>query len=133
MNYLVGYGMFNDKINTVVEWNDNWYFGGDFTADLMNPTLPYLAQLDMTSSIGEHVGKAGVQLYPNPTSAEVNIMVEKGEIGWVAVYDLAGREMLFEQTDKQKVTASLTAFDAGVYLIKVSVNGVQLTSRLVKN
>jgi hypothetical protein len=132
LNYLKGYGKFDGTVRTITEWNDNWYFGGDFTADLKNPSLPHLATLSISTGINDAQESMSISVFPNPTSSGLSITTHEGAITQITVFDLAGREVLKQETNSPSVTISLYGYNSGLYLIKVLANGNLVTSRVVK-
>lgn len=81
---------------------------------------------------GEVVGIDKVEdlsfsVYPNPTTGIVNIQTE-GTVENAAVYDVSGRSLL--QTESN--TIDIQNLSNGVYILKVTVDGVVKTTKIIK-
>jgi len=71
--------------------------------------------------------KTEVQLYPNPTKNNVNLVgLEKGTS--VEVYDLTGRILFKDKAQSDRMEISVAKWNAGVYLVRAAGK----TMRLVK-
>ena len=78
----------------------------------------------------------GMEVYPNPASAVVNVKFEgKGGEYTIAVTDLAGRQVAFTSVananGSQLVALPINGLSAGNYLITVANNGASYTQNLM--
>jgi len=68
-------------------------------------------------------------LYPNPAKGQVTIQTETANTFQVEVFDILGKKVIA----KEVVNSSLdiSALNAGMYLVKVTQNGVSTTKKLI--
>lgn len=71
------------------------------------------------------------ETYPNPTSGIVTLKGEFDANATASVYDQSGR-MLFTQEAINGSTVDLSNYNTGMYLLKVTSNGVSGTKMIVK-
>ncbi|MEN8787808.1 MAG: T9SS type A sorting domain-containing protein, partial [Flavobacteriales bacterium] len=70
-----------------------------------------------------------ISIFPNPTNGIVNVS-SKNEIEEIELYDMAGKRL----NKVQKVNSiDISAFENGVYVLKVKQNGSVTTKKIVKN
>lgn len=96
---------------------------------------------DMTSvrivkGITDHAGIVDNQVvnsfvYPNPTNG--NIVVNGKDINEVQVYNICGQEIISAKANSENVTLDLSAFSAGIYMVKIIDNqGNAVVNKVVK-
>lgn len=73
----------------------------------------------------------GVKMYPNPTSNIVTIEA-KNIIEKVSLHNLLGQEILVRNPKTQTTTLDISNLQAGVYVVKTTINGKVASSRVVK-
>jgi len=73
-----------------------------------------------------------VELYPNPASTEVNIILPSPNAS-ITVYDVSGRMVLKERHDSAVVTLDVSSFQNGSYLIVIEAEGSAYRSMFLKN
>lgn len=78
------------------------------------------------SSITTVVDGAGsvaiAQIYPNPTQANVTVVLTEPSIGMLTISDATGRVMGQEAFNGQEVLLSLSAYPAGLYIINLGTS-----------
>lgn len=99
---------------------------------LTDPQTIVLSSAQPTTFVGiEEKDAVSFSVYPNPTSDVVSISGEFENDATIAIYDQGGRLLktlpLLNQTE-----INLSAFDTGMYLLKVSNNGHTTTKTVVK-
>jgi hypothetical protein len=72
-----------------------------------------------------------VSLSPNPTSDNFTITAIS-EIQSVSVYNLLGQEVMSKTPNTESVTINISDFQAGIYLVKTTVDGTTSSSRVIK-
>ncbi len=143
----------NDCNNlSLVACNDNFYPDGtpDFRAGLELPTeagQQYLMLIDgfnaqgvvargefcievtqLTPNSVTETGKAGIKLFPNPTTGHIQLAHVQADR--VEVYDNTGRMLLHLA---QPVSAlDISGLPAGMYFLKITVGGSVYSARVVK-
>ena len=61
-----------------------------------------------------------VNIYPNPTSGRINVVVNNGNnIDDVFVLDITGKVLMSESANSNSVSIDLSSFAKGMYLVKV--------------
>ena len=80
-----------------------------------------------------------IQIYPNPANeaAIVSWQSVKRSVVKLSVYDVMGREIMKvadkeEQTGKHIAELNLSNFEKGIYFVKISINDIMLTKKLIK-
>ena len=74
--------------------------------------------------------KSQFSLYPNPTANNVTIeSVDK--LDSIEIFSIVGQRVLSLNPENNKVTLDVSAYNAGVYLVKATSKGVSTTSKLV--
>ncbi len=124
-----------------------WYSSKQYTLKVMGTdgtpsTTTQTVNFIVASGVGvvEVVSATDVNVYPNPSSDNVNVSVDvvKGGVSSLEVYDLAGRLVYSSNATliagKNLTAISVNNFNAGTYLLKVSVDGqsVNKTFSVVK-
>jgi hypothetical protein len=79
------------------------------------------AAVNVTTGLEELNGKVlGVNVYPNPASAQLNIAVESDEVGsLIQLFDIAGREVYSGSIDKSISAIDTRNFESGIYSMRV--------------
>jgi hypothetical protein len=70
-----------------------------------------------------------IKIYPNPTQGIIRI---DGKIDNVAVYDLLGKRMIYEENPGPATELDLGTLKEGVYIIRVYVEGYYITEKVLK-
>ena len=73
------------------------------------------------SSISDNESNSkSVSIYPNPTSGNINVAVNNGNIiNKVFVLDITGKVLMSESANSNSVSIDLSSFAKGMYLVKV--------------
>ena len=125
---------------------DVWFFrmnGADHTVlfrptnDIMQPLEAWLFMRQFTNPTAgqapsEINGKLG--LYPNPASGSVNVIIPQSLVSLdLSIYNLQGQLMLSIPVSGGTTQVGLdpARFVPGIYMVRVSGNGILLTSRIV--
>ncbi len=72
-----------------------------------------------------------VKIYPNPVQNTLNICADS-KISSITIFNLLGQEMLSTQPNTTSVALETNSFPNGTYLVKATINGKIVTSKLVK-
>jgi hypothetical protein len=77
--------------------------------------------------------KNDFKIYPNPTSGVINI-TGKPLFERVGVIDMTGREVIREESlgEMTQINLNLSSFHSGVYFVRIYVDGVFTTQKVVK-
>ncbi len=73
----------------------------------------------------------GSKIYPNPTTGIVTIEA-KSSIQNIAIYNVLGQQVVSNQPNSTLVNLNISNLEAGIYVVKTTVDGQSSTSRLVK-
>ncbi|MGB1204701.1 MAG: M43 family zinc metalloprotease [Chitinophagales bacterium] len=104
---------------------------GDYEVTLIVQNGVGLDQITYTITVTDNVGinetlaANVVQLWPNPTSGILNVSlnVVVKETANIAVYDVAGREVMVSDLKGTNVTINLAKESNGIYFVKTTVDG----------
>jgi extracellular elastinolytic metalloproteinase len=100
----------------------------DFTAFPAGPNC--------TLAVDYFDAKSQIRVYPNPSNGLYNVRINKfvGQVT-IQVTDINGR-VVYNQTDAKfntEKTIDLSAFQSGIYVLKVSGNDLNYSEKLIKN
>ena len=89
------------------------------TLALINGNLATLRVVDANTGIEGNTNDNMVQVYPNPTSDKLNVVVSSN--AKVQLLDLNGKQVVAEQNvnANQKQTIDVSNLAAGVYMVKI--------------
>ncbi len=102
----------------------------DFTSRTQDDTIYFDNVFGSSFVLGVDENEvAPISIFPNPTNGIVNVS-SKNEIEEIELYDMAGKRL----NKVQKVNSiDISAFENGVYVLKVKQNGSVTTKKIVKN
>ncbi len=123
-------------------WVDNFRVNFQFEADggnnfFIDDINIYSGPPSELSVSDEMVALTDLSIFPNPADAEVNVRyhVSNNEKTEIEIVDVLGKTVAFHPIQSQMgenlVMISTSDLRAGVYMVKVTSNGVQQTKRLV--
>lgn len=83
--------------------------------------LSFDVAVNTVNSIEDLNGKiVGVNTYPNPANAQINVAIEESEIGsQIQLFDMAGREVYNGVLSKVTTAIDTKSFENGIYAIHV--------------
>lgn len=121
-------GMQNVKVTDMDLRNDNvvyaatygrGIFSGAFTANLSTPNF---AKTD------------SIKVYPNPSNGVYTLKIDKfvGK-ATIQVVDVNGRVVYNQTNESSEKTIDLSAFQSGIYVLRVSGNDLNYSEKLIKN
>lgn len=117
-------------------------------SDHANNTIPYMYHCHMLTH--EDMGMMGqflvtspdasidseslneFSVYPNPTFNDVTIDFNSIGEHTIIVNDVLGNELQKSTTSNETYSVDLSAFESGVYIITVEINGVQTSKQIIK-
>jgi len=74
--------------------------------------------------------KLGLNIFPNPVSTGyVTLKTSVSGVKNIEIFDLSGRRVL--KTSINSDTLNVSSVNSGVYIIKLSINGISETSKLI--
>ncbi|MEI7802541.1 MAG: CotH kinase family protein [Bacteroidota bacterium] len=155
-------GYFNPMIDSLADWVrtsvyadpnkffTNQNFESNLTTDMgntpglksfiperINAVLPVVlaSGCDFSSSINSDLLNSDlhtVTLYPNPAGDELFISAAE-KIMAVEIFDLSGREIFYQTTDKNNLSINLQTLSSGIYFLKTkSDDGVTFMKKFVR-
>ncbi|MFN3907521.1 MAG: carbohydrate binding domain-containing protein [Flavobacterium sp.] len=83
-------------------------------------------------SVNEFDVNNKVTIYPNPANSIINLNA-KHNIEQVAIFNITGQQILVTQPNVAETSIGVSNFNSGIYLVKTLVNGVENTTKFVKN
>ncbi len=99
-------------------------------ADYSGMVGPVTFTTDVGASVENEVFN-NFSYYPNPVHDQLLLKAE-GQIESVIVYDLLGNDVITLHPNTMETQITTKGLQNGVYLVKVTLNGLQKTFRLVK-
>jgi hypothetical protein len=85
---------------------------------------------DVASGLPAFALPAGMQLYPNPAVSAVRFKTSTA--ARVEIYDVTGRNLLSQQVEAGEQTISVAGWTAGVYTVRITVEGQVYACKLQK-
>ena len=74
-----------------------------------------------------------LKIFPNPTSGLFNINITGIETKFqVEIFNMVGSSILKREYSEKTVSINISNYPAGVYLLKVTINGVSKHEKIVK-
>ena len=92
---------------------------------LFTPPPPPPIPTTLPETISYHM--KNLKLYPNPSTGEINIGLTGVEDYAIEVYSINGQLLL---TEKNSKSVNLNNFENGLYLVKISSEGISTTKRI---
>jgi hypothetical protein len=108
----------------------------DNSGDQVEDFTAFPAGPNCTLAVNYFDAKDLIKVYPNPSTGVYNVRINNftGKVT-MQVVDINGR-VVYNQTDENfniEKTINLSAFQSGIYILKVSGNDLNYTEKLVKN
>ena len=72
-----------------------------------------------------------ISIYPNPTDGILNISVSNGSIDNIVVTDITGNELMNQAVDADQAEIDLSAYNKGLYLVKILTENDSYTKKVV--
>ena len=106
-----------------------------FDGEVEDYNIEFQGELKNTHIVSESP-KSDLRIYPNPIGNDILVVdnLEEGTLTTIHVYNGFGKLIHISMTRKSKATLDLTAFDAGVYTLKISsAYGISVTKVVKTN
>ncbi len=106
------------------------------SGDQLEDFTPFPAGANCTLAIDYFDAKDQIRVYPNPSNGFYNLRINKfsGKVA-IQVTDINGR-VVYNTTDEKfntEKTIDLSAFQSGIYLLKVTGDNLNYSEKLIKN
>lgn len=98
----------------------------------INVSSPDTATLDSTLSTQTLENELAFSYFPNPVKNNLTLKAQK-DIQNVSVYNMLGQEVLRTTPNAVNSEVNMNALQAGAYFVKVTINNVTETVRVIKN
>lgn len=104
---------------------------------------PQFFRVENCSSVGEENSSQSrsmlmsdsvlINIYPNPTSGNVVISLDKAHAGSIAIYSLYGK-LVFDKifNESRELTIDLSNYSKGIYMIKITMDGKTTIKKIIK-
>ncbi|GHT33703.1 hypothetical protein FACS189434_08500 [Bacteroidia bacterium] len=126
------------EVNTVLIDGSDYIIGiGSLTeyttiSNVTSNHTIYVTFKQNTPSRVEDLQAQGISIFPNPTKDEIFIKSEN-EIEKIEVVDITGRTVgAYNYSPSQNGAINISALPAGVYLVKIFVDGQSITKKIIK-
>lgn len=97
-------------------------------------TLVYNQQVISCVGVEEHSAQlAQLQVYPNPSSSDINIRIENGSQKHIELVDVQGRMLRSVVSAENLIIINLDGLFPGIYTLKVITDGEFRCMKVVKN
>ena len=81
-------------------------------------------------SVDEPLEDGDLEIYPNPASDRVNLILNKRGSTTIQIFNMTGQEVFNETVNTSLRVLDVSDFASGVYVIQLTLNGSQLTEKL---
>jgi aryl-phospho-beta-D-glucosidase BglC (GH1 family) len=87
------------------------------------------------TSLNEENSSTDLQIFPNPTTGEINIRLPKefSENAEIDVYDSSGRFVLFEKINSTKNKINISNLEKGTYHLRIITNNKVFIGSVIRN
>ncbi len=102
----------------------NWLAGSPIVTGTNCTTFLSSSSFDVSENIN---------VYPNPTNGNVNIMVNSLTNVSVSVYDLNGRQILNKELSANENAVDISNFQTGMYLFRIKSSEGEVVKKVIKN
>lgn len=92
---------------------------------------PY--ELDTTLGTSNFALNAKIQVYPNPTSAVLNINMTDFSSAKTTLYDLSGKVLKTQFMDNAETKINISDFSKGIFLLKIETENGSITKQIIKD
>lgn len=76
--------------------------------------------VDVTNTVGiEDIKPASASIFPNPSSDEINIVLDKGQLLKIELFDMAGRLLFKKDLNSRSYSLNIRDFSSGVYWVRI--------------
>lgn len=103
-------------------------FPDELTPELREDTIREIAP-------EESEANSAVKVFPNPADDEVTLQFvakENAAEVMVSVTDFTGTEVYTSKTTEETMTLNIASWEAGIYIVTISINGKSYTQRILK-
>lgn len=95
-------------------------------------TTTYALTVNICEGIAENGQLAGLNVYPNPTTGELNVALSNASAKSIQVIDLTGRVVSTLNADADLTKVNMSNLANGVYYVKITSNNVTSVVKVVK-
>jgi|GEM_PF-6064166 len=129
-----------------------WFFGEGGTSVQTAPVYQYLysgtfnvtmkatnaggcdceitKRVGATTGVNDVTGNSGISIYPNPNNGHFTVSNAAGNAMKVDVYNVLGEKVYSKATSEDSLLVNLEDHAKGIYLVKITINGVTITTKL---
>jgi hypothetical protein len=83
-----------------------------------------------TTSINGVTNNNGISIYPNPNAGSFTVSNAAGNAMKIEIYNVLGEKVYTKTTTDGSLAVNLDENAKGIYLVKVTINGVTSTSKI---
>lgn len=102
-----------------------------YTPSGTGPGVTKSAELEMETSIEESVVSAKMEVFPNPASEEVTIVLPTDENATILLINATGRVVMHEQNVTNSITLNTSELHRGLYFVKMTNGSCSETRTLI--
>lgn len=131
--WLFGEGGSSSSVTPVYQY----YYSGNFNVTMKATndagcSCQVTKRISATTGVNDISAASGISIYPNPSNGVFTISGSQ-EGMQVEVFSVLGSKVYSNATDAASMEVNLDGQAAGMYLVKVTVNGVTTTANIVIN
>jgi len=130
-NITSGLSNTDSDVNTIINYNNSLFIGGDFT-QVLGEEMNHIARKKDFSSITENKN-ISTKIYPNPTVLQIEITSNNDLIKKIEIHNMLGQSIyLEEKVESYKKTIDISNFKKGTYYVSVTYQNKKETLPIIK-
>ncbi len=108
------------------------YIAGGMLNNQVVSNKTYQIQIGITTSLKEEPNtKHRFNIYPNPTSNQINLVFQKSENRTIQLLNLLGEEVLAIKSNKNNLKFDVSSYPKGIYLVTVKTNQERTSKKII--
>ena len=141
---------FTPTIGTYTKYE--WFFGEGGTSTQNSPTYKYLysgnfnvkmratnaagceceitKRVSATTDVNDIIAANGINIYPNPNNGSFTISNSQGSAMVVEIFNILGEKVYAKTSADGNMSVNLNDNAKGIYLVKITINGVTVTTKI---
>jgi hypothetical protein len=100
---------------------------------IVNPTFEAYFLNNEVLAVNDLTLEKNISIFPNPAKTNINIILEKGQINQIILYDLSGKKIVEKHNKKQKMILDIKKFKAGIYFLSIVSDQGNFMTKIIIN
>ncbi len=105
---------------------------GDFHQLTLDPKNKILNNPGTVTSLHENLNKHDIEVYPNPASNYLKVIVPDHLHGTLNIYTLEGKQIIHQAYEAPEATLNVSKLDQGIYLLEIKDKKIRYRKKWIK-